>query len=126
MKKTVLLVGLLCSATVFASDDLKSMMKQMKLDFNHAAEATSVEEMQTAVNKFAQLVHQAQQGDYPQEKQALYFEGFEKLSLSIEAINHDLQQGDLEAAKQELRTIDALREEYHDKRNPSIWSKLFG
>ncbi|WP_280521836.1 hypothetical protein [Vibrio panuliri] len=39
MKKTVLLMGLLCSATVFASDDLKSMMKQMKLDFNHAAEA---------------------------------------------------------------------------------------
>ncbi|NMS18983.1 cytochrome b562 family protein, partial [Vibrio parahaemolyticus] len=25
-----------------------------------------------------------------------------------------------------LREIDSLREEYHDKRNPSIWSKLFG
>jgi soluble cytochrome b562 len=25
-----------------------------------------------------------------------------------------------------LREVDSLRLEYHDKRNPSIWKKLFG
>jgi soluble cytochrome b562 len=37
-----------------------------------------------------------------------------------------LDAGNLEAAKQELKLVDDLRVEYHDKRNPSIWSKLFG
>ncbi|HGY0699729.1 TPA: cytochrome b562 family protein, partial [Vibrio cholerae] len=25
-----------------------------------------------------------------------------------------------------LKTVDDLRIEYHDKRNPSIWKRLFG
>ncbi|MFA0425803.1 cytochrome b562, partial [Vibrio sp. 10N.222.54.A1] len=48
------------------------------------------------------------------------------ISVSIDSIEQKLDQGDFESAQQELRTIDGLREEYHEKRNPSIWSKIFG
>lgn len=127
MIKKALILSVLFTAPVLAADyDLKSAMKQMKLDFKQAAEAQSVEEMQIAMESFSKLINQSTQASYPQEKQSLYLEGFNKLSLSIDAINQELQQGDLEGAKQELKIIDGLREEYHDKRNPSIWSKIFG
>ncbi|WP_114764573.1 cytochrome b562 [Vibrio rhodolitus] len=127
MKKVILVAAMVFASHSMASDfDLKSAMKQMKLDFKQAAEAQTVAEMQTAIDSFSQLVKQSKQASYPQEKQELFVEGFNKLSTSIDAINQDLQQGDLEGAKQQLKVIDTLREEYHDKRNPSIWSKLFG
>ncbi|GAK84200.1 soluble cytochrome b562 [Vibrio ponticus] len=127
MKKVILVAAMVFASHSMASDfDLKSAMKQMKLDFKQAAEAQTVAEMQTAIDSFSQLVKQSKQASYPQEKQQLFVEGFNKLSTSIDAINQDLQQGDLEGAKQQLKVIDTLREEYHDKRNPSIWSKLFG
>ncbi|WP_228481500.1 cytochrome b562 [Vibrio fluminensis] len=126
IRKIVLLSALFTSQAFAADYDLKSAMKQMKLDFKQAAEAQSVEEMQTAIDSFSRLITQSQSAVYPPEKQNLYIEGFNKLSLSVEAINQELQQGDLEGAKQELKVIDGLREEYHDKRSPSIWSKIFG
>ncbi|CAK4075597.1 hypothetical protein VDT1_4094 [Vibrio sp. 16] len=115
------------SANVYASDfDLKATMKQMKVEFKQAAEATEIVRMQAAVDNLSDLVEQSKRGDYPPEKFDLYFEGFTKLSQALDAVDAKLEQGDLDAAKQELRQVDALREEYHDKRNPSIWSKLFG
>ncbi|MBA5764013.1 cytochrome b562 family protein [Vibrio sp. 404] len=127
MIRSVLILTTLVTTQVIASDyDLKSAMKQMKLDFKHAAEAQTVEEMQQAMVNFNQLLDASKQAQYPDEKKALYMEGFEKLTITINGINQELEQGDLQGAKQQLKVIDDLREEYHDKRNPSIWSKLFG
>ncbi|EGA68806.1 soluble cytochrome b562 [Vibrio sinaloensis DSM 21326] len=127
MRKFLPVLAILFSATTFAADfDLKATMKQMKVEFKQAAEATEVAGMQSAIDNLSELVEQSKRGDYPPEKFDIYFEGFTKLSKALDMVDAKLEQGDLEGAKSELRNVDALREEYHDKRNPSIWSKLFG
>lgn len=127
MRKFLPVLAILFSATTFAADfDLKATMKQMKVEFKQAAEATEVAGMQSAIDNLSELVEQSKRGDYPPEKFDIYFEGFTKLSKALDTVDAKLEQGDLEGAKSELRNVDALREEYHDKRNPSIWSKLFG
>lgn len=127
MKKLVPLCALAMSAQVFASDfDLKATMKQMKVEFKHAAQAEEISQMQSAIAKLSDLIERSKQGEYPPEKTALYLEGFNKLSVALDSVETKLEAGNLEAAKQELKLVDDLRMEYHDKRNPSIWSKLFG
>lgn len=127
LKKLIPIVALLITANVYANGfDLKATMKEMKMEFKHAADAQTIEEMEAPISKLTQLINQAKQGVYPPEKQTLYLEGFNKLTITLGSINTHLKAGELEQAKQELRQVDDLREEYHDKRNPSIWSKLFG
>lgn len=127
MKKLVTLVALVLSTHAFAADvDLKATMKQMKVEFKHAAEAQELGEMQTAVKNLSDLIEQSKRGNYPPEKFDLYLEGFNKLSVAVDSVEAELKSGNLEAAKAELKQIDDLRVEYHDKRNPSIWSKIFG
>lgn len=127
MKKLVTLLALAMSAQAFASDfDLKATMKQMKVEFKQAAQAEEITQMQSAIANLSELIEQSKQGEYPPEKTDLYLEGFNKLSAALDSVEEKLDAGNLEAAKQELKLVDDLRVEYHDKRNPSIWSKLFG
>lgn len=127
MKKVIPVIALILSTQTLAADvDLKANMKQMKVEFKQAAQATQVTEMKQAIASLSALVEQSKTGDYPPEKFDLYLEGFNKLSHALEQVEQDLDKGDLEGAKSKLRVVDQLREEYHDKRNPSIWSKLFG
>ncbi|MGD8122255.1 cytochrome b562 [Vibrio sp. TRT 2004] len=127
MKKLVPVFALVMSAQVFASDfDLKATMKQMKVEFKQAAQAEEITQMKSAVANLSELIEQSKQGEYPPEKTDLYLEGFNKLSVALDSIEAKLEAGNLEAAKAELKRVDDLRAEYHDKRNPSIWSKLFG
>ncbi|MFV0450456.1 MAG: cytochrome b562 [Vibrio sp.] len=128
MKKLLMFgLGLLLSTQLFAADfDLKATMKQMKQSFKQAAQAQTIEEMQQPIIDLNELVEQAKLGDYPPEKKDIYLEGFNKLTVTLEKIESELQAGQLEAAKASLKQIDSLREEYHDKRNPSIWDSIFG
>ncbi|WP_045423156.1 cytochrome b562 [Vibrio jasicida] len=105
--------------------DLKQNMKQMKMEFKQAAEASDVETMKSAIDSLQAIVEQSKRGNYRPEKFDIYLEGFNKLTVTLDKIEADLDAGKLEEAKDQLREIDSLREEYHDKRNPSIWSKLF-
>ncbi|MFC5079791.1 Cytochrome b562 [Vibrio thalassae] len=118
---------LLFSTSVVAEGvDLKKNMQAMKLAFKQAAEAQSVDEMRQPIKDLETLIADSKQGEYPPEKAALYMEGFNKLSGALNQVSDELEQDDLEAAKQSLREVDNLRLEYHDKRNPSIWKRLFG
>lgn len=128
MKKAMILAaGLLMATQAFAADsDLKQIMKQMKTAFKHAAEAQTSEAMQAPIAELTQLVAQAKQGEYPPGKQDVYLEGFNKLSVTLDKIENELDNGEFDAAKTSLQEVDGLREEYHDKRNPSIWQRLFG
>ena len=127
MKKIIFALTFIFAIQAFASDfDLKATMKQMQLEFKQAAQATTVSDMKMPVDNMSQLVEQAKKGDYPPEKFDTYFEGFNKLSITIDKMESQLDAGDLTAAKESLRQVDELRIEYHDKRNPSIWSKIFG
>ncbi|MEC7308674.1 cytochrome b562 [Vibrio sp. SNU_ST1] len=128
--RSILLSGLIAasvlSGNAFANVDLKKNMQEMKLAFKQAAEAQSIEEMQKPIVRLDTLVAELKTGVYPIEKEDNFMEGFKKISASLDSIEQKLDQGDFESAQQELRTIDGLREEYHEKRNPSIWSKIFG
>lgn len=127
MRKLLPVLAIALSAQAFAGDfDLKATMKQMKVEFKTAAEATEISQMKSAVNNLSELVEQSKRGDYPPEKFDIYFEGFSKLSLALDSVESKLEAGDIDGAKAELKNVDDLRIEYHDKRNPSIWSKLFG
>ncbi|GLR73545.1 cytochrome b562 [Aliivibrio sifiae] len=106
--------------------DTKAAMKEMRLEFKLSERANSVEEMTQSVLKLEALIDYLKQGEYTPEKQVMYQEGFNKLSASVELIKADLNAGDLEKAQDTLAQIDELRVEYHKKRNPSIWSKIFG
>ncbi|KQA20771.1 cytochrome b562 [Vibrio metoecus] len=127
MKRTLILTAALLATPVFAAGhDLKSIMQDMKLAFKQAAEAQTVEAMQAPVTTLESLVKQAKQRPYPAEKEATYQEGFNKLDVTLGQVEAHLQAGELEAAKASLKTVDDLRVEYHGKRNPSIWKRLFG
>ncbi|EKO3497544.1 cytochrome b562 family protein [Vibrio fluvialis] len=128
MKKAIILTaGLLLATQVFAADsDLKQIMKQMKVEFKHAAEAQTTAEMQARIQELTKLVAQAKLGEYPPEKQDIYLEGFNKLTVALDKIENELEHDEFDAAKSSLQQVDSLRKEYHEKRNPSIWKRLFG
>ncbi|BDU40369.1 cytochrome b562 [Vibrio nigripulchritudo] len=126
MKTTVVLLTSLLAFSALAKTDLSANMKQMKLAFNQAAEATTIEGMRTPIEEFEQLVILSANGSYPPEREELYQSGFSKLTNAVERIETKLDEGDLDGAKTILREIDDLRKEYHDKKKPSIWSTLFG
>lgn len=108
------------------SVDMKAVMKKMRLEYKLGERATSIEDMNQVVTKLESLIDQLKQGEYTPEKQAMYQEGFNKLSASVALVKIELDAGDLEKAQAALEQVDELRVEYHKKRNPSIWSKIFG
>lgn len=114
------------SMVVSAPVDMKAVMKEMRLEYKLGERATSIEDMNQVVTKLESLIDQLKQGEYTPEKQAMYQEGFNKLSVSVALVKTELDAGDLEKAQAALEQIDELRVEYHKKRNPSIWSKIFG
>ena len=114
------------SMVVSAPVDMKAVMKEMRLEYKLGERATSIEDMNQVVTKLESLIDQLKQGEYTPEKQAMYQEGFNKLSVSVALVKTELDAGDLEKAQAALEQVDELRVEYHKKRNPSIWSKIFG
>lgn len=114
------------SVAISTPVDMKAVMKEMRLEYKLGERATSIEGVSKAVTKLESLIEQLKQGEYTPEKQAMYQEGFDKLSASVALVKIELNAGNLEKAQAALEQIDELRVEYHKKRNPSIWSKIFG
>ncbi|CAM4141781.1 cytochrome b562 [Vibrio agarivorans] len=127
MKHTAVAALLVMSFSLSAGEfDLKANMQEMRLSFKQAAEAASVDEMQAPIAQLSKLIQASKGATYPEEKSQLYMEGFKRLSYSVVEVQQHLTDGNFEQAQQSLRQIDELRIEYHDKRNPSIWQRLFG
>ena len=126
MKLAIILITSLAAFSAVAKSDLSANMKQMKLAFNQAAEASSVEEMRAPIEEFEKLVLQSANANFPPEREELFQSGFSKLKDAVYRLESKLDNDDLNGAKTILREIDDLRKEYHDKKKPSIWSTLFG
>jgi len=128
MRQFVLLaIGLCASLLVQAQDiDLSATMKKMKFEFKQAAQAQTLDEMQLPIENLRELVSASQSGQYPKEKQALYLEGFEQLSLALDNVQAKIDNNDFTAAQVALKQVDELRVDYHKRRNSSIWQKIFG
>ncbi|MCK6263697.1 cytochrome b562 [Vibrio sp. ZSDE26] len=133
MKKTLpILLGLALSSVtlstnVMAEDfDMTQTMKKMGFEFRQAAKAEDIETMQEAMTNLSALIQRSKQAEHPEEREELYMEGFKKLTLAIDNVEEQLENGELELAQEALREVDDLRIEFHDRRNPSIWKRLFG
>ncbi|MGC9422787.1 cytochrome b562 [Vibrio sp.] len=129
MKKRLLLSAgllLIASQAWAANMDLKPLMQQMKLEFKAAAEAQTVEDMQVPIAQLSVLVTQAKQAQYPPERASIYQEGFNKLTVALDQVTNELSAGEFDAAKRSLKEVDDLRIEYHEKKKPSLWQRLFG
>ncbi len=98
----------------------------MKFEFKQAAQAKSIGEMKLPVENLRELIVVSESGNYPKEKQALYLEGFAKLSLALDKVQSNIDDNDFAGAQSALRQVDELRVDYHKRRNPSIWQKIFG
>ncbi|WP_295891593.1 cytochrome b562 [uncultured Vibrio sp.] len=115
------------SFNVNANDfDMTQTMKKMGLEFRQAAKADSIETMQEPIANLADLIQDLKNAEHPVEKSELYAEGFTKLRIAVENVESHLENGDFDNAQQALREVDDLRVEFHDRRNPSIWSRIFG
>ncbi|OCH21264.1 cytochrome b562 [Aliivibrio logei] len=114
------------SALISTPVDTKAAMKDMMLAFKQSEDASSIDEMTHSVMRLDALIDYLKQENFSPEKQELYQEGFNKLSVSVDRVKSELAAGNLEQAKDTLNQVDDLRSEYHKKRNPSIWSKIFG
>jgi soluble cytochrome b562 len=133
--KNVLHVALCClamSVTAFSFNavaddfDMTQTMKKMGFEFRQAANADSVESMQAPIANLSSLIQELEKAEHPKEKSELYSEGFTKLRIALDSVESFLENDDLENAQQTLREVDDLRIEFHDRRNPSIWSRIFG
>ncbi|MDW6005341.1 cytochrome b562 [Vibrio mangrovi] len=116
LKKVTTALMVICFSSVLAhADGLKSSMKQMKKAFRDAAESSNVEEMKGAMTRLDQIVGSLDQGEYDGDQAAVYKEGIQKLSVAIAQVESQLDQGNLQGAKDELKKVDGLRSEYHHK-----------
>ncbi|MDW6094344.1 cytochrome b562 [Vibrio rhizosphaerae] len=115
LKKIAVLLLVMCFSPVWASGDVHSSMRQMKKAFQEAAESSSVEEMKVAIGKFDEIVSHLNQGEYQGDRGKTMKEGFEELSVAIDQVESELDQGNLQGAKEKLKAIDSLRSEYHRK-----------
>ena len=110
----VALVGIGLSFNLFAAEiDLEAVMKEINLHYKKAARAETIEEIQTEVASIEALIAQAKAGEYSPERNTLYQEGFEKLTVAFAEVEQSLASGDLDAAKGQIRDINDLKKHYH-------------
>jgi soluble cytochrome b562 len=105
---------------------MEKTMKQMALSFKQANEASSVEQMTTALSSFEQQLVQAQQGTFQADKAELFQQGLKELAVVVDQTQLLLEQNDFAAAQQQLVKMDELRKKYHKHRKPSFWQLIFG
>jgi soluble cytochrome b562 len=53
-------------------------------------------------------------------------QGLNRVSALIDEAEVKAEQGHLQQAQEIMKQVDALRKEYHDQRNESIWKRFFG
>ncbi|SJN55563.1 Cytochrome b562 [Vibrio ruber DSM 16370] len=116
LRKITVLLLVMCFSPVWASSgDVHSSMRQIKKAFVDAAQSSSVEEMKSAMGRLDEIVTDLKQGEYQGDRGKIMQEGFQKLSVAVKQVESELDQGNLQGAKEKLRTIDSLRSEYHSK-----------
>ncbi|MCA2017375.1 cytochrome b562 [Vibrio tritonius] len=112
---TVFLIGITMASSVWAHGDLGDTMKQMKSAFRDAAQAKSVASMKAAVADLSTLVEQSKHHEYDGDDLTAYHKGLQELTQALDTVQSDLDNNQLEQAKNDLRKVDDLRREYHKK-----------
>jgi soluble cytochrome b562 len=128
VKKIVLLFSFMLLSTWVAALglDAKQTMKAMKLSYIETMKANEMEAFKLSLTEFDELVAHAKTLPFPQSKQALFVQGLNRVSALIDEARVRVEQGQLQQAQEIMEQVDALRKEYHDQRNESIWKRIFG
>lgn len=114
------------SASFASQVDLQATMKKMKFEVSQAYKAQDMATFSAHIDSFAQLVAEAKRYSFPAERKEVSLQGLNKVEQAVVLIQQEIAAGELDNAKQHLKTIDDLRKEYHKKDKPSVWQKFFG
>lgn len=114
------------SASFASQVDLQATMKKMKFEVSQAYKAQDMDTFSAHIDSFAQLVAEAKRYSFPAERKEVSLQGLNKVEQAVVLIQQEIAAGELDNAKQHLKTIDDLRKEYHKKDKPSVWQKFFG
>lgn len=116
----LLLAGLLSSAPLAAEKvTLKQTMKQMRLHYTEALDATDASVFNASVAAMQQQLNIARQYDFSPERKAISLEGLDKVAEQLG--NLQANSDNLAAQQQQLSTVDSLRKEYHKKTKPGVF-----
>ncbi|AOT10532.1 cytochrome b562 [Pseudoalteromonas luteoviolacea] len=126
--KFILVVLLFSSFTVCAqTSELNQIMKKMGHEYKLAIKAQQQDVMITHLDKFIALVEQAKAQSFAKEKTKKSIEGLNRIIKLAEKAKGLARNSYSTEARQALKEIDILREEYHKLHEPpSIWQLLFG
>jgi len=102
---------------------LKPTMKEMRLHFKQALESETPEQFNREIQLFIEELKVAQAFNFSPERKAISLEGLNKVDTIVTALP-PATAANLHAHKEQLRQIDTLREEYHDKAKPGVLDLL--
>lgn len=117
---TLLLSVLLLSPLTQASEapSLKQTMKQMRLHYTEALDATDAAAFNISVAAMQAQLNIARQYDFSPERKDVSLEGLNKVADTIGNLQAD--NSNLAEQQQQLATVDNLRKEYHKKTKPGV------
>lgn len=124
--RVMLLCFLLCCGQVAAKVDVEKTMKDMAFQYKQAYEASDSTAMLPALQELGRLTEIALEGDFQPEQAADFKQGLQQVHTAVQRAADAARQQNTEEAKAQLRQVDKLRKQYHDKRKVSIWQLLFG
>jgi soluble cytochrome b562 len=116
------LLGLLI-ANPLAAGELKPTMKEMRLHYKQAMDATTAEQFNQKVKLFLTELQIAREFDFSSDKAKLSMEGLNKVHDKVIALP-TATEANLAAVKEEFDQVDELRKEYHKKVKPSVFDLL--
>lgn len=119
---TVLLLGLLLTNPVIAGE-LKPTMKEMRLHYKQALDATTPETFNQKIKLFLKELEIAREFDFSSDREKLSVEGLDKVHAIVIALPQ-ASPDNLVALKEEFKRVDQLRVEYHKKVKPSVFDLL--
>ena len=121
---TALITVLLLSFSLNTSaGPLKPTMKEMRLHYKQAIKAESPEQFNREIQLFIEELHTAQAFNFSPERKDISLEGLNKVEQFLTELPL-ANTANLSKLQQDLKQVDQLREEYHDKAKPGIWDLL--
>jgi soluble cytochrome b562 len=117
-----LLLGLLIANPATAGE-LKPTMKEMRLHYKQAIDATAAEQFNQKIKLFLSELEIAREFDFSTEYEQVSLEGLDKVQAIVSKLPL-ATDANLASLKQELKKVDELRKEYHKKVKPSVFDLL--
>ncbi len=119
---SLLLLSLFLATPVMAGE-LKPIMKEMRLHYKQAIDATTPQQFNEKLHLFMTELEKARAYDFPSEQEKLSMEGLDKVQAKVSALPQANDEN-LAAVKEEFKQVDLLRKEYHKKVKPGIFDLL--